>query len=119
MAQTTESKFEAWCIVELFGHAKIAGLCTEAPLAGGSFLRVDVPETTNAPSFTRMLGSAAIYAINPVDEKTARYMAERIQAKPIDAWDIIAVMKKYSENLLIGQSGAGVHVQESDPEDDL
>jgi hypothetical protein len=96
-----EQKFEAWCLVELFGHARIAGRCTEESIAGTTMLRVDVPVTASQPAFTRFLGSAAIYAINPIDEKTALYMAERLQVKPIEAWDVNAVMKKYNEALLL------------------
>ena len=35
--------FNEWALVELFGHQKIVGKVTEATLAGGAFLRVDVP----------------------------------------------------------------------------
>jgi hypothetical protein len=94
-----QEKFEAWCIVELFGHAKIAGLCTEQNIAGTNFLRVDVPETETQPAFTRLFGAAAIYAINPVDQKTAIFMAGKLQEKPIEAWDLTAVMQKFSEKL--------------------
>lgn len=66
-----KSKFDHWCIVELFGHQKVAGHCTEENIAGTNFLRVDIPETSKQPAFTKYYGSAAIYAINPVDETTA------------------------------------------------
>lgn len=36
-------KFESWCIVELFGHQRIAGLVTEQTIGGCNFVRVDVP----------------------------------------------------------------------------
>lgn len=93
--QNTE-KFDLWCIVELFGHAKIAGRCTEQNIAGTNMLRVDVPETQHQPKFTRFFGSAAIYAINPVDEQTAKFMAEKIQMKPIDSWNISELQKKHT-----------------------
>ena len=99
-----QEKFEAWCIVELFGHAKIAGLCTEQNIAGTNFLRVDVPETDTQPGFTRLFGAAAIYAINPVDEKTAVFMAGKLQQKPIEARDLTAVMQKFSEKLVLSQA---------------
>ena len=63
-----QSTFDLWCIVELFGHTKIAGRCTEQNIAGTNMLRVDVPPTPGQPSFSRLLGSGAIYAIKPVDE---------------------------------------------------
>jgi len=89
-------KFDLWCIVELFGHVKIAGRCTEQNIAGTNMLRVDVPETKIQPAFTRFFGASAIYAINPVDEATARYTAEKLEKKPIDSWDISELLKKHS-----------------------
>lgn len=89
-----EEKVEMYAIVELFGHQKMAGLCTEQSIAGTNFLRVDVPETKTQPGFTRLLNHQAIYAINPVTKDVADVMAEQIAAKPITAWDIRAVNKK-------------------------
>lgn len=85
---TQQDKFELWCIVELFGHSKIAGLCTEQNIAGTNMLRVDVPETASNPAFSRFFNHAAIYAINPVTEEVARFVAEKLNNKPIDSWDI-------------------------------
>jgi len=100
----TSEKFDLWCIVELFGHAKIAGRCTEQNIAGTNMLRVDVPETDSIPAFTRFFGSGAIYAINPVDEQTARFMADKLQVKPIDSWNVSEIIKKHNEKLLINAS---------------
>lgn len=94
-------KFDLWCIVELFGHSKIAGRCTEQNIAGTNMLRVDVPETPNQPAFTRLFGSSAIYAINPVDELTARYTAERLQVQPIESWNVQEILKKNQEKLML------------------
>lgn len=88
-------KFDLWCIVELFGHQKIAGRCTEQNLAGANMLRVDVPETTRAPAFTRFFGASAIYAINPVDDSTVKAYAERLQIMPIDSFNMSALMEKH------------------------
>jgi hypothetical protein len=51
---TTTEKFEQYCILELFGHNKIAGLVTEQSLGGTNFIRVDVPMTSSQPGFTRL-----------------------------------------------------------------
>lgn len=95
MAETTS--FKSWCIIELFGHQKIAGLCTEQNIAGTNMLRVDVPETSKQPAFTRLFGAAAIYAINPVDENTAKVMAEGIQAAPVSVWQGDEFIRKINE----------------------
>jgi len=100
MNQDNIQKFDLWCVVELFGHTKIAGRCTEQNIAGANMLRVDVPETDKQPAFTKLFGSGAIYAINPVDEVTCKAMAERIQTKPIDSWDFNQVLEKHNKLLL-------------------
>ena len=99
---SAEQKFDLWCIVELFGHTKIAGKCTEQNIAGTNMLRVDVPETTTQPKFTRFFGSSAIYSIIPVDEDTCKFMAEKIQVKPIESWNISEIVKKNHALLLEG-----------------
>lgn len=68
----TTEKFDQWCLLELFGHQKLAGRVSESQIAGGNFLRVDVPETASNPSFTRIINPSAIYAINPITEEVAR-----------------------------------------------
>jgi hypothetical protein len=105
-------KFESWAIVELFGHNRIAGKCSEQNIAGSNMLRVDVPETTKNPAFTRLLGHAAIYAINPVTEEVANHWAKQLNAAPINAWDVREFMEK---NKLALNAPESYHV---DPEDD-
>lgn len=78
--------FDGWAIVELFGHAKIAGLCSEQPLAGTNMLRVDVPTLDGRPAFTRFFGGGSIYAITPTDERTALIALSHIQPRPVDRW---------------------------------
>jgi hypothetical protein len=38
-----ESAFEGWAILELMGHRRLAGYVQEATIAGGAFIRLDVP----------------------------------------------------------------------------
>ena len=61
--------FDCFALVELFGHQKIVGRVREASLAGGAFLRVDVPDFEGSKAFTRYFGPGAIYSINPVTEE--------------------------------------------------
>lgn len=93
--ENQNNKFDCWCIVELMGHARIAGNCTEQSVAGVNMLRVEVPENELHPAFTRFIGGSAIYAINPVDEKTARATAHALQVAPINAWNLKNYMDKY------------------------
>jgi hypothetical protein len=80
--------FEAFAIIELFGHSRIAGKVTEETIGGGAFIRVDVPEINGQKAFTKYLGDKAIYAMTPVDEETARLYAESISAKPVELWQL-------------------------------
>lgn len=89
-----ETKFELNAIVELFGHQRMAGLVTEQTLGSASFVRIDVPETENQPKFSRLLNPSAIYAINPVTEEVMLAMAENLDKKPIDSWDVREMQKK-------------------------
>jgi hypothetical protein len=97
-------KFEAFALVELFGHQRMAGKVTEQTIGGGSFVRVDVPETDRQPAFTRLLNPSAIYAINPITEKVMMAMARNLQKSPIQEWDIKEVVEKHRKLLLDSQS---------------
>lgn len=97
MNDNTKANFDSWCLVELFGHAKIAGRCMEQNFAGNTWLRVDVPETDTKPGFTRFFGASAIYAINPIDEKTARFIANTLSLAPIEIWNIEKLMDKVKQ----------------------
>lgn len=74
--------FREWALVELFGHAQIAGMVSEATIAGGNFVRVDVPG-----GGTRFFGPGAIYSISPVTEELARRMAASIEP-PVQMWGL-------------------------------
>lgn len=99
-------KFEHWCLLELFGHNRIAGLVTEAAFPP-TFLRIDVPETSTEPAFTRILSPGSLYAINPITEEVAKIYAENLKVKPIDSWDIRKVMEKIEQNKLMSTSSNG------------
>lgn len=94
--QEEKTTFQSWCIVELFGHQKIAGNCSEKNIAGVNMLRVDVPETKNQPAFTRYFGGSAIYAINPCDENTAKIIAQELQPTAITTWNGSSFLEKYN-----------------------
>lgn len=99
-----QEKFDLWCVVELFGHSRIAGRCTEQNVAGTNMLRVDVPDTSNQPGFTRFLSSGAIYAINPVSEGVARQIAENLQIQPVNIWDVRHLVDQKLKFLQDGES---------------
>lgn len=81
-------KFESWCLVELMGHQKIVGKCTEAVIAGAPLLRVDVPAYQENQPFTRFYGPGAIYCLNPISEQVALEMLKTCRNEPVSRWDI-------------------------------
>lgn len=78
--------FEMWCIVELFGHNRLAGKVTEQEIGGETFIRVDVPEVEGQKGFTKFYGKGAIYSMTPVDESTARLAIKSYRVVPIEVW---------------------------------
>lgn len=92
-----DNKLDLFALVELFGHNRIAGRVTEQTVGSSTFVRIDVPDTTEQPKFTRFVNPSAIYAINPVSEDVANGLAESIKAKPINIWDAEEVLKRINE----------------------
>ena len=88
MSEQQTEKFETWGILELFGHLRLAGRLSEQTIAGGAFIRIDVPATSATQPYTRYFGSAAIYGMTPTSEETACKLAELMRAVPIDAYDV-------------------------------
>lgn len=85
-------KFEAWGLVELMGHQRVAGRLSEQPLGGGNLLRVDVP---NGESFrTAYYGASAIYAVHITDEAAARAIAANIGTRPPYAFELEQSMRR-------------------------
>lgn len=83
-----QDKFEAWAIVELFGHQRIAGRITEQTIGGCNFVRVDVPEVNGHQAFTKLYGQGAIYAITFVDETIARAAVDKMRPRPVTPYDL-------------------------------
>lgn len=91
-----KTAFNEWALVELFGHQKIVGKVSEATLAGGAFLRVDVPAFNKEPAFTRFYGPSAIYSINPVSEDIARGLMERYRNVPVERYELPQLAEKFT-----------------------
>lgn len=91
------NKFNEWALVELFGHQKIVGRASEATIAGGAFLRVDVPEFDGSAAFTRFYGAAAIYSINPVSEEIARGLMSRYRNESVSRFELPQIAEKIQD----------------------
>jgi hypothetical protein len=87
-AAADSGKFEAWAIVELMGHRKIAGKVSEQIIAGAPLLRIDVPEVPAQAAFTTFYGPHTIYSLTPTTEEIARRFACAMRTMPVDPYEI-------------------------------
>jgi len=82
-----DDQIKSWALVELFGHQRIVGYCSQQAFPSGVLFRVDVPDLTKdgkvaRKGFTRYFGLGAIYSITPVDEQTVRELLPSIDGTP-------------------------------------
>lgn len=84
----TADKFEQWCILEIMGHQRFAGLVSEQTIGGASFVRIDVPEVDGRPAFSKLFGASSIYCISPCTEQVARMMAAELRRQPLSIYDL-------------------------------
>ena len=103
-------KFEAWGIVELMGHQRVAGRLSEQPLGGGNLLRVDIP---NGEGFrTAYYGASAIYAVHITDEPAARAAAVGMGTRPPYVYELAQAVAR------IAPSASIDHDHDDEPEYD-
>lgn len=89
----TKERFEAWAIVELFGHQRIAGLPTEQTIGGANFIRIDVPAFADSPAFTKLYTQGAIYGVTFVSEQIARAAAQSYRVAPVNVYELRDLMQ--------------------------
>jgi len=65
-------------------------------MAGGAFLRVDVPAFNGEAAFTRFYSPGSIYSISPITEEIARGMMERYRNEPVSRFDLPQLTEKVS-----------------------
>ena len=92
--EQNNQSFSMYALVELFGHARIAGKVSEQVIAGNGFVRVDVPETSKRPAYTKFFGPSAIYSMTPVSEEITRELAKGIY--PPDIVPLTAPVRQLS-----------------------
>lgn len=85
--QATEA-FEAWGLLELFGHNRLAGKLSEQTIGGCHFIRVDVPASEHVAGYTRFFTNAAIYSMTVTSEDVARRLAAHLRARPVEAYEL-------------------------------
>ena len=77
-------KAELWAIVEVMGHSQYAGRLSEYADLGVPLIRVEIPKTSRAEAFEKLLGAASIFRITPVTEEVARKAAESFHVRPLE-----------------------------------
>ena len=87
MENTTQiPKFQEWCVVELMGHVRMAGLVTEVELFGSKQGRIDIP---NGDGFvTQYFNGSSLYRLTPTTEEIARAVAISNQPEPVHRWEL-------------------------------
>lgn len=94
--------FDQWAKVELMGHVVIVGRVTETSLAGGAFLRIDVPAFTCGKTFnqafTKFVAPGAIYAITPVSEEVALAILSHHHNEPVSRFEMAQIADKVFSN---------------------
>lgn len=84
---TSVEHFEAWGLLELFGHQRLAGKLTEQTIGGVHFIRIDVPQIGDVAPYTRFFTQGAIYGMTVLSEETAQALARHLRAKPVQAYE--------------------------------
>lgn len=88
--QQPAEAFRSWGLLELFGHTRIAGELSEQSIGGCNFIRIDVPKVGNTEPYTRYFTQGAIYSMTPMAEVTARQLANYLEAKPVNSYELRA-----------------------------
>lgn len=110
-------KFEAWGLVELMGHQRVAGRLSEQPLGGGNLLRVDIP---NGETFrTAYYGASAIYAVHITDEAAARKLAGNSGTRPAYAYELSQAVARIAPTAAVYDDSADERHEEAEEEDDI
>ena len=93
-----ENGIDGWAILELMGHRRLGGRVSEATIAGGAFIRIDIPHPNEAGIFTatQLYSPAAVYAITPTTEEIACAIA-RGAPEPVSRWDLRALTEPAGE----------------------
>lgn len=83
-----QKPFEAWAIVELMGHRRLAGKVTEQQIAGAQFLRLDIPMSPEGEMITQFYGPSSVYCITPTTREIATGVALRNRPQPVSPWEL-------------------------------
>ena len=103
--------FGGWAILELMGHRRLGGRISEATIAGGAFIRIDIPHPNAIGMFraSQFYSPSAVYAITPTTEEIASAVG-RNAPEPVSRWELPALAGPGHDD------GEALNVYESDDE---
>lgn len=81
------SHFETFAFLELMGHRKLAGLVQEVEIAGGKFLRIDVPDHEGKLT-TQFYSPSSVYCITPTTEAMVKAYAAHNAPRPVSRFEL-------------------------------
>lgn len=88
METSKRETFEGWAILELMGHRRLAGRLSEATIAGGAFVRLDMPKQ-DGTEVTQFYSPSAVYCITPTSEELARRIAAGVSfTGPVSEYEL-------------------------------
>lgn len=102
-----DESFDSFAILELMGHRRLAGRVREATLAGGSFLRIDVPAVDDQAEVTQFYSPGAVYAITPCSEEVARGFAARHRPEPVHQYELRTLPPQIPSRQELDDAGDG------------
>jgi hypothetical protein len=86
-----QDKFEGYAILELMGHRRLGGFVTEATLAGGAFIRIDIPGDADGEVHSSQFYSpGSVYCLTPCSEEAAKIVARSSRPQPVHTWELPA-----------------------------
>ena len=83
---------KTWAVLELFGHARIAGSVSEHTFGGETFTRVDVPEVSYEEPVC--LDGVRTQQTRVISAHTKLLAAHRIKHEPIRAWELSEALEQ-------------------------
>lgn len=87
-----------WAVVDIMGHRRLIGKCSEDTICGEPVIRVDVPahgdETVTKQGFTEFVKPSALYALKPVSEEIARAMLPGLSPLPVSQYELTQAMNE-------------------------
>jgi len=86
-----KKRFEAWMVLELMGHRKVAGYVSEESIFGGTMARIDIPTKVGKHGMefiTQYYGISSIYCATPILESDAINLARTYRPRPFEKYDL-------------------------------